>query len=177
MILRSTINNIRSSILHTLGLRPSALGIEPAAHPAAIIITNFVFAYAISSTRGVKNRLRFDNNVAPREDVAKYGADLVKSGKITQKKLDQIKRQEAAHANSVEHFPFLMGSVLFMMMAKLPASTINSIGLVYTLARIAYVYSYVVIETKGWSFVRTLLWWTSNICCITAVVKSANAMA
>lgn len=64
-----------------------------------------------------------------------------------------------------------------MLLAKLPPSTVNTIGAVYTLARIGYAVSYVLVEKQRYSWLRTICWWTSNICCITAVVKSANAMA
>lgn len=121
--------------------------------------------------------MNFDHNTAPREDVAKYGAELVKSGKITQKQLERVKRMEAAHANSVEHFPFMIGSVLLMLLAKMPASTINTFGAVYTLARIAYAVAYAMVETEKYSWLRTICWWTSNITCINAIVKSANALA
>lgn len=102
---------------------------------------------------------------------------MVRDGKITQRQLDRIVRMENAHANAVEHFPFLFGSVLFMVVAKLPASTINTIGAVYTLARIAYAVLYAQVETQKYSWLRTIAWWTSNFCCFTAIVKSANALA
>lgn len=64
-----------------------------------------------------------------------------------------------------------------MLLARLPASTVNLVGAVYTLARVGFAVAYVLVERQRWSWVRTGFWWVSNVCCITAVVKSANALA
>lgn len=44
--------------------------------------------------------------MAPREDLTKYGPQAVKDGKITQKRLDQLKRMEAAGTNSIDGLNF-----------------------------------------------------------------------
>lgn len=55
---------------------------------------------------------RIDDNVAPREALAIRGERMVKEGKITKSALDQIKRLEGAHANSVEHFTLFFGTLV-----------------------------------------------------------------
>ena len=101
-----------SSILTTLGLRAAAGAQQPPNHAAGYLITNFVLAYALMSTRAGKMSLGIDHNSAPREDLAKYGEPAVQAGKISREALNRLKRQEAAHANSVEGFPlFVAGSM------------------------------------------------------------------
>ena len=101
------------SILSTLGLR-AAEGTQNAPnHAAGYLIANYILAFGLMSTRGAKVRLGIDHNVAPREDVAKYGEAAVQSGKISRSTLNRLKRQEAAHANSVEGFSFFVGASTF----------------------------------------------------------------
>lgn len=73
-------------------------------------MANWAFAYALMSTRGSKIRLGLDHNVAPREDLSKYGEAAVKAGKISQRTLNKLKRQEAAHANAVEGYPLFVAA-------------------------------------------------------------------
>jgi hypothetical protein len=115
----SSSNNRRSSILSTLGLRPTATGLEPPNHAAAFVIANFTWAYYILSSRFIKRYYRIDDNVAPREALATRGERMVKEGKITKSVLDQIKRLEGAHANSMEHFPMFFGTVVSWVSVRL----------------------------------------------------------
>lgn len=62
------------------------------------------------STRGKKFFAGLDHNVAPREDLSKYGEAAVQAGKISRSALNKLKRQEAAHANAVEGFPFFVAA-------------------------------------------------------------------
>jgi len=66
------------------------------------------------STRGGKARHGLDHNVAPREDLSKYGEAAVQAGKLSRTTLNRLKRQEAAHANAVEGFPFLVAGSMFL---------------------------------------------------------------
>jgi hypothetical protein len=94
-----------SSILTTLGLRtldPSSPA--PPSLASSFLIGNFVFAYAALSTRIIKIHHGFDHNSSPRYDTAKYGEQLVISGKISRSKLEMIKRWESAHQNVVENY-------------------------------------------------------------------------
>lgn len=99
----------------------------------------------------------------PRGDVEKYGPGLVTKGKITQKQLDRLRRQEGAHANAVEHLPFFLAAMLLAHYAKLPNSMINKFCLAYVAARLTHSYAYLNIETPGLSYIRSLAWWAGNI--------------
>lgn len=66
------------------------------------------------STRGAKFRLGLDHNTSPREDLNKYGEAAVQAGKVSRSTLNRLKRQEAAHANAVEGFPFFVGASKFL---------------------------------------------------------------
>lgn len=84
------------------------MGQEPANHAAAWLIANWVYAYVGLNTRFVRMAYGIGNNVAPREDLAKYGDAAVQSGKISREALERLKRREAAHMNSVEGFPLFV---------------------------------------------------------------------
>jgi hypothetical protein len=87
------------------------LSVSPAAPAAAgFLAWNWLYAYAILSTRGRKTRMKLDNNVSPRDDIANYGEQAVKAGKITSTDLARLRRNEAAHANSVEGFTLFAAS-------------------------------------------------------------------
>lgn len=85
---------------------------RPYNYAASFIIGNFFLAYALFSTRFLKGYYKFDHNVLPRQDVDKYGPKAVKDGKLSQPALDMIRRNEGAHANAVEHFPFFIGTMV-----------------------------------------------------------------
>lgn len=155
----------RASLATSLGLRTASLGESIPSYSAHFIIANFVLSYALLSTRGAKIRLGLDNNASPRYDVATTGEAAVKANKITREQLDKLKRQQACHENSVEHFPFFVGAVLFAHHAGLPAQLINKYALIYTLVRIAYAVAYARITDKTASYLRSVLWWSGNFTC------------
>lgn len=104
--------NIYSTILSTLGLRATP-GQQAPNYAAALLIANWAFAYGLMSTRGAKIYYGIDNNVAPREDLSKYGEAAVRAGKLSQRTLNKLKRQEAAHANAVEGYPLFVAASMF----------------------------------------------------------------
>ena len=66
--------------------------------------------------------------------------------------------------------------VALAVTAGVPSETINGIGLWYTLSRVAYGFSYALIESEPWSFLRSLFWWSGNISCITALVLAGKRL-
>ena len=99
-----------SNILTNLGL----IQVNPSDHvpiyAGGFLIWNFIWAYAVTSTRTIKIYYKIDHNENPREDVIKYGERAVKEGKISQQTLNMIKRNEAAHANTVEGYSLFVGA-------------------------------------------------------------------
>ncbi|GES66829.1 membrane-associated, eicosanoid/glutathione metabolism (MAPEG) protein [Aspergillus terreus] len=164
-----------SSLLTTLGLR-AAPGHAIPNHGAAYLIANWFLANCAFSSRGAKIRLGLDNNVAPREDLTKAGEAAVASGRISRKTLDRLKRQEAAHLNAMEGYPFFVAGVLLAMYAGVPNETINKIGVWYTASRLAHAVAYVYIESRPWSFLRSIAWWSANASCITAAVLAGKKL-
>lgn len=146
------------------------------------------------SARGAKIYYGIDNNVAPREDLSKYGEAAVKAGKLSQRTLNKLKRQEAAHANAVEGYPLfvaasmclgpclwavidmLIGTVLLSVVAGVPNEQINTIGVWYTLSRVAFSLFYSYIESPSLSSLRSVAWWSGNISCITALVQAGKKL-
>ncbi|KAJ5086263.1 hypothetical protein NUU61_007570 [Penicillium alfredii] len=164
-----------SAILTTLGLR-AAPGQQPPNHASAFLVANWLFAYVLMSTRGSKFRYGIDNNVAPREDLSKYGEAAVQAGKLSRSTLNKLKRQEAAHANAVEGYPLFVAAIILSVLAGVPNETINTIGVWYTASRIAFSLAYSYIESKPLSFLRSVVWWSGNISCITGLVLAGKKL-
>ncbi|RMZ75877.1 hypothetical protein DV737_g5100, partial [Chaetothyriales sp. CBS 132003] len=129
------------------------------------IVWNFIYAYAILSTRAAKVLLKLDHNVAPREDIAKYGEQAVKSGKVTKAQLAFLKRNEAAHANRVEHFAMFAASAALAAAAGVPNEVVNKACLVYTLLSLSYGAAYLLITNPLLSYSRSVLWWAGSATC------------
>lgn len=153
-----------TSLLQNLGLGTTTTLPVPNYGPFFLGF-HFIFAYVGISSRSLKRWYGIDHQTSPREDVAKYGEAAVRDGKITRRQLDMLKRNEAAHANSVENFTLLAASVLFASVAGVPAQTINLAGLSYTLARFVYGAVYILSDRPAWGAVRGLVWWWGNFSC------------
>ena len=79
---------------------------RPINYAASFIACNFLLAHVIFSDRVFKLIYKLDHNVAPRQDLDKYGTAAVKQGKISQGTLAMLRRSEAAHQNAMDHLPF-----------------------------------------------------------------------
>ncbi|KAK3719320.1 hypothetical protein LTR37_004539 [Vermiconidia calcicola] len=155
-----------SSLATSLGLRASGPATPIPSNAGYYLIFHFIFAYAVTSSRIPKQYYGIDHNVSPRQDLSKYGDAAVSKGKITQHQLEQLKRLEAAHANSVEHYPVFAAAMLWAHITGLDAAEINYGALSYTIARFAYAALYVFVDTPRLSQLRGLCWWASNIICL-----------
>ncbi|KAK2590079.1 hypothetical protein QQS21_012240 [Conoideocrella luteorostrata] len=152
-----------SSLASILGFKS---GSETRDMIAEYIIINALWAYNLSSARALKVFYKLDNNVSPRADLEKFGPRAVLEGKVTQAQLDMLKRNEAAHANSMEHFPVFATALVLAKVARLPAADINFAAFAYTVLRIAYFGNYVFSTTFSWAALRPFLWMGSNIVCL-----------
>lgn len=153
-----------ASLLTTLGLFGTPAAAVPNYSPI-FIGWQFFYAYGLLSSRTLKQWYGLDHQVSPREDLAKFGETAVHEGKITRKQLDMLKRNESAHANSVENFAFIAASLAIATAAGVPAHIINAGGLSYTLARLVYGPVYILIDDPAWSGVRAWVWWWGNVSC------------
>lgn len=154
-----------SSLLSFLGINAAAGAATPD-HTAAYLIANILWSHTLSSSRAMKWLLRIDNHVSPREDSSKFGPRAVADGKITQRQLDMLKRNEAAHANSMEHYAVFATAMILAKIAGLPASQINYTGFLYTALRLLFFANYVFSSTLTGAALRPLFWWGSNIVCL-----------
>ncbi|KAJ5901387.1 hypothetical protein N7504_007381 [Penicillium tannophilum] len=145
-----------SSILTTVGLRATP-GEQVPNHAATLLLANWALAYGLMSTRLTKIYYGIDNNIAPREDLATFGEAAVKAGKLDRRTLNNLKLFTAAYAG-------------------VPSETINTIGVWYTLSRIAYSLCYTYIEKKSLSYLRSVTWWSGNISCITGLALAAKKL-
>jgi uncharacterized MAPEG superfamily protein len=160
--IRST-NNARSFTLDRSGLQQLG-GLAPY-YSVELLLFNFVASYVLSSPRIAMGRHGLDHNVAPREDLARYGTQALSSGKITTSQLDAIKRSGAAQANAIENFSLFVAGMTMSTLGGVDSGVVNVCGLSYTLARIAYTFAYVRATTETASYVRSVLWWVGNGSC------------
>jgi uncharacterized MAPEG superfamily protein len=170
-----------SSFFSAIGLRGAGSFESPSSasipnYGPAFIMFHFLFAYGILSSRTLKQYYGIDHNESPREDLAKYGDAAVEDGKITQNQLDMLKRNGAAHANSVENFPLLIAGVLFSSYAGIPRQTINTAALTYTIVRVCYGAIYILIDHPKWSQLRGITWWTGNVSCLFLLWRARSAL-
>ncbi|EME44079.1 hypothetical protein DOTSEDRAFT_130948 [Dothistroma septosporum NZE10] len=164
-----------SSLASFLGLIASGMH-QPPSYGGHYLIFHFMWAYVVLSSRVWKMYYHIDHNVSPRDDLVKYGSIAVQRGKITQAKLDQIRRVENCHANSMEHYPVFAAAIIFAHVAGVETSAINRIGLSYTVARLLYSASYVFNSNAKFAVLRGVSWWTSNVICINALWSAGKAM-
>lgn len=162
-----------SSFVNFVGLRAGSDVANFAPHHTMF---HFVFAYVVLSSRLLKQHLKIDHNVSPREDVSKYGERAVAGGKISQRQLNLVKRNEAAHANSMEHFPVFAASALFATVADVSNTQINGACAIYTAARIVYAVSYLAVEDVKYSYIRSLAWWFGNFACLNLFWASCKTL-
>lgn len=66
--------------------------------------------------------------------------------------------------------------VLLSVVAGVPNETINTIGVWYTVSRVAYSLCYSYIESAGPSYIRSVAWWSGNISCITGLVLAGKKL-
>ena len=97
------------SILTFLGLQATGDQL-PANYAPVFLLANWFYAYCALSTRFSKIAVGIDHNSSPRGDLSKYGDAAVQAGKLSRQRLEQIKRMQAAHENSVEGFPFFVAA-------------------------------------------------------------------
>lgn len=162
-----------SSLATLFGL--SAAGGEPKFMIAEYLIANILLSHTLSSTRGLKFLWRIDNHVSPRTDLEKSGPRAVLDGKLAQSQLDMLRRNESAHANSMEHFPVFAAALILAKVAGLPAADINYVGLTYTLTRVAFVANYLLSTTMLGASLRPVLWWTAHIACLKLIWRAGKA--
>ncbi|KAH8884073.1 hypothetical protein GQ53DRAFT_752395 [Thozetella sp. PMI_491] len=154
----------------------ATLGLSTTNYAPAFLGFHFIFAYGVLSSRTLKQYYGLDHNESPREDLAKYGDAAVKSGKITQKQLNMLRRNESAHANAVENYAFFASALCMAVFSGVDVKFVNRAGLVYTAARIAYGFVYILIEHRTWSQLRGITWWIGNISSLSLLWASYNKL-
>lgn len=135
----------------TLGLSTSPFS-SSFATPAAFLAWNWFYAYCVLSSRTFKQRYGIDHNGNPRQDIDKYGIAAVKEGKMTQEQLDQIRRVEAAGANSVD------GYSVFAVSGELSTSIPISVACWWVLQ------PYLMMARRGYDFYEEYLELTTGYC-------------
>ncbi|OAA45784.1 Membrane associated eicosanoid/glutathione metabolism-like domain protein [Beauveria brongniartii RCEF 3172] len=162
------------SLSNLFGLSATG-GSDPKFMIAEYLIVNILIAHTLSSTRILKIRWRIDNHVSPRTDLEQSGRRAVLEGRLQQRQLDMLRRNESAHANSMEHFPVFATALILAKMAGVPAADINYFGLTYTLVRIAFVGNYILSSSLIGAYLRPVFWWTANVACLKLIWRAGKA--
>jgi uncharacterized MAPEG superfamily protein len=165
-----------SSLAATLGLRALSSPYSTPNYAPAYLSFHFVFAYCVLAPRHLKQIYGIDHNVSPREDLSRYGDAAVKSGKISQRLLNMMRRNESAQANSIENYIVFVGAMSFASFAGVERESINRAGLVYTISRIIYGCVYIWVDQPVWSFLRSTAWWGGNISCLWLLRKAGKKL-
>ncbi|OAA61415.1 Membrane-associated, eicosanoid/glutathione metabolism (MAPEG) protein [Cordyceps fumosorosea ARSEF 2679] len=148
---------------------------DPNLMVAEYLIANILLSHTFSSARVLKMRFGLDNHISPRADLERFGPRAVLEGRLSQAQLDMLKRNEAAHGNSMDHLPVFAAALILAKVAGLPAADINYVGLTYTLTRIAYVGNYLVSSSLLGASLRPVLWWTANLLCLRLIWRAGKA--
>jgi uncharacterized MAPEG superfamily protein len=158
------------SLSTLLGFTPSSPNLVP-----YHLIFNFLLSYVFLSARPLKMLLKLDHNVSPRADLTKYGERAVAENKISRSQFLLLQRNEACHANSMEHFPVFAASVIMATVGCFRNDLINRYCALYGLSRIIYAVAYLSVERNlPGSYVRSLAWWASSIVCLRLFWLSAR---
>ncbi|KAE8354329.1 hypothetical protein BDV28DRAFT_147163 [Aspergillus coremiiformis] len=166
-----------ASLLTAVGLTQSPLSTPMPNYGPGFLIFHFVFAYGVLSSRTLKQSYGIDHQVSPRQDLNRYGEAAVREGKITQKQLDMLYRNEGAHANSVENYTLFVASIALATYAGVPRTTINAAGWTYTVARILYAINYITVDHSRPAQWRGIFWWIGNLSCLTLLWKAGQALS
>ncbi|KAI1125806.1 hypothetical protein F5Y10DRAFT_294304 [Nemania abortiva] len=149
-----------------LGLRAASSGGLTPNYAPAYVGFHFFWAYCALAPCHFKQLWGINHQSLPREDVAKYGEDAVKSNRITPGRLNMLKRNEAEHANSIENYTLLEGSMGFATMAGVNPQIINRAGLIYAVAPVGCGIYYLLVEDDTVALFRTVFWWVGNGSCL-----------
>ncbi|KAK3382657.1 hypothetical protein B0T24DRAFT_653654 [Lasiosphaeria ovina] len=147
--------NNRPTLASALGLSTGAAPTHN--HAASLLSLHFVWAYVVLEPRTLKQIHGIEHQASPRYDVAQYGAAAVQAGTLTQAQLEMIQRCDSAHYNSIENMRCCA-------------------GLVYTAARVAYGFVYVLVDHPRWSISRGVLWWVGNGSCLFLLWKASDKL-
>lgn len=80
-------------------------------------------------------------------------------------------RAIAAQMNSFEAFPFFAASVVLAMLAGVDAEMLDSLCIIFVLARLAYIVCYI----KDWATQRSLCWTLGYGCIVTIFILGLRA--
>lgn len=65
---------------------------------------------------------------------------------------------------------------MLSVFAGVPHETINTIGVWYTVSRVAFSLCYSYIDSSNLSYLRSLAWWSGNVSCIVALVQAGKKL-
>lgn len=160
------------SLVTTLGLTASST----TTHAPTIASLNFILAYFLLTPRFMKRYHGLEHYKSPRDSVAKFGGAAVTSGKVTQRQLERIGRNEAAQANAVENYALLVGALGFATVAGVEPGYVNCVGVVYTVLRVVYAVVYVWVEHPVWCYSRGVIWWAANGACLWLLSRAGTKL-
>ncbi|PYH45336.1 uncharacterized protein BP01DRAFT_296732, partial [Aspergillus saccharolyticus JOP 1030-1] len=163
------------SLLTTLGLRTTPSSPTPN-RIAIVILINWFLAHGVLNTRTARQQLRLDSSGVAWYDLLQHGEAAVRSGKMTRRQLERLKRRETAYTNVIEGFPLFLAGALLALFVQVPPEIINSFGIWFSILRVTYAAAYVLIESEGLRFVPSLLWWCGDTACFAALMIAGKRL-
>ncbi|KAK2616468.1 hypothetical protein QQS21_000510 [Conoideocrella luteorostrata] len=131
--------------------------------PAAFGLTLLPHLYAVGSA---------GFNVYDNSNPRAYRDTLMKDTSVDKVRKQRILRSEAASLNGIETIGLYAASVLAGNYAQLDTATLNSLSIGYLISRVAYTLSYILIQNRRLSWLRTAIWQVSSIYIATFWIKA-----
>ena len=79
-------------------------------------------------------------------------------------------RANAAQLNSFEAFPFFAAAVIVAQLTQAPAERVDALAVIFVVARVAYLVSYL----GNWHWVRSVVWLIGWLATITIFVSGVH---
>ncbi|KAG6147390.1 hypothetical protein E4U28_007157 [Claviceps purpurea] len=106
-----------------------------------------------------------------------YRDTLVKDTSISKVQKQKILRAEAASLNGIETIGLFAASVIAGNYAQLDTATLNHLSLGYLFWRVAYTLSYIFIQNRRLSWLRTAIWQVTGIYLAMFWIKAGGKLA
>ncbi|KAK4574467.1 hypothetical protein LTR86_001308 [Recurvomyces mirabilis] len=120
------------------------------------------------------------------------GGDLSKAdncnphGMATQEKLKKLvgprefaafERAESCHRNALENMPLFVAAIFAGCLAEWRAGAgatgVTTFSIVWMALRTAYTINYIVVETRKWAFVRSLIYFITTFWAFAVIIRAA----
>jgi uncharacterized MAPEG superfamily protein len=139
--------------------------------PAYYILTLFPHTYSVGLVSRVSKKTWDNRN--PRGSCQSQAIQKTISPELYAK----FERARACHENGMENMALFIGAVILGNIAGLDKGTLNWACAAFLALRTAYTVSYIQIEKRKLSFIRTGLWISGVTTCLGLIFKAGKVIA